>query len=657
MTAALCLNMIVKDEAAIIERMIDSVAAHLSYYVVCDTGSTDDTIERVRERFSSHGVDGEIHNIEFANFGQARNRALECARTSKGRFQYLLLADADMELIIDDPSFTWNLSKTAYSVKQESESLGYYNTRLIRADVPAAYIGLTHEYLDVSGVERLSGLRFLDHACGANRKDGSSRDTRLLLQQLEDDPNDARAAFYLAQTCRDAGRFQEAADWYQLRLRSAGSAEEHWYARYQLALCYLALSDTARFVSESLHAYSERPWRIEPLYQLARYHRLKDMPDAARLFLLQAQKIPYPFNDQLFIDETIFRTGMAEELSFAGLSSGESKDTALYELGRKSCFALSTNPKASPEALTAARTNSAYYALSAAEMFEHFHAHKIELNVEPGYCALNPSIAFAETGLSGIVRTSNFMNLSDGEIVRTHNVFVQFADDLSVSGSNEMVDRSGRIALANPVQGCEDCRLFRLHDQWFSTATVRDNDCHGLCEMALLSLSNDGSIENARILSSLRKGGHEKNWVPFVSEDQLFFIYKAAPTVILSCDHQTGELKELSVKRSKLALDHLRGGSQAIRIDGGWLYVTHEVALSVDNKRTYSHRFVLLDQDFAVCALTDPFYFLYSGIEYCAGLAFNATTAQLLVSLGVNDREAWIGSLSLESVLSRMHRA
>ena len=46
--ARLCLNMIVKDESAIVERCLASVAPAISHYVVCDTGSTDDSVERAR---------------------------------------------------------------------------------------------------------------------------------------------------------------------------------------------------------------------------------------------------------------------------------------------------------------------------------------------------------------------------------------------------------------------------------------------------------------------------------------------------------------------------------------------------------------------------------------------------------------------------------
>jgi glycosyltransferase involved in cell wall biosynthesis len=43
----ICLNMIVKNESKTIKRLLESVISIIDYYVICDTGSTDDTIKIV----------------------------------------------------------------------------------------------------------------------------------------------------------------------------------------------------------------------------------------------------------------------------------------------------------------------------------------------------------------------------------------------------------------------------------------------------------------------------------------------------------------------------------------------------------------------------------------------------------------------------------
>ena len=47
----LCLNMIVKNESRVIRRMLESVYTILDSYCICDTGSTDDTVEIIESFF------------------------------------------------------------------------------------------------------------------------------------------------------------------------------------------------------------------------------------------------------------------------------------------------------------------------------------------------------------------------------------------------------------------------------------------------------------------------------------------------------------------------------------------------------------------------------------------------------------------------------
>ena len=144
---ALCLHMIVRNEAAILPRALRSAVHHIDYWVICDTGSTDETKGLICSFFSGHNIPGELHSTTFENFGQARNAALNCAEASGARFDYLLLMDADMELVVEDPTFRKQLTKSSYRVLQKA-GISYWNTRLLRRGVHARYHGVTHEYLD-----------------------------------------------------------------------------------------------------------------------------------------------------------------------------------------------------------------------------------------------------------------------------------------------------------------------------------------------------------------------------------------------------------------------------------------------------------------------------------------------------------------------------
>ena len=214
-------------------------------------------------------------------------------------YDYLLLADADMELVVEDSEFRARLEAPGYRLIQRPASgLTYWNTRLVRRDAGARYHGVTHEYLDVpGGVKELQGVWYKDHASGANRKDKFERDIRLLSAALEKEPGSHRYWFYLAQSYRDAGRTAEAAEAYAKRAAMGGWDEEAWYARLQEARCLRQMGDEGGFVRQALVAFNQRPQRAEPLYDLARFYRERGMNAASMVFAEQGLAMKRPDQD------------------------------------------------------------------------------------------------------------------------------------------------------------------------------------------------------------------------------------------------------------------------------------------------------------------------------------------------------------------------
>lgn len=88
-----CLNMIVKNESKIICRLFDSVIKWIDCYCICDTGSTDDTVDRIKKYFNSKNIPGKIVVEQFKDFSHNRNFSLQ---SCVGMSDYVLLLDADM---------------------------------------------------------------------------------------------------------------------------------------------------------------------------------------------------------------------------------------------------------------------------------------------------------------------------------------------------------------------------------------------------------------------------------------------------------------------------------------------------------------------------------------------------------------------------------
>ena len=108
--------MIVKNEAPVILRCINSLRSIIDHWVIVDTGSTDGTQEIVRASLAA--IPGCLIERPWIDFAYNRTEALDLAR-SHG--DYTLVIDADDELIIpagfimpnlDAPGYTFEIHDT-----------------------------------------------------------------------------------------------------------------------------------------------------------------------------------------------------------------------------------------------------------------------------------------------------------------------------------------------------------------------------------------------------------------------------------------------------------------------------------------------------------------------------------------------------------------
>ena len=234
MVARICLNMIVKNEAANIIRCLASVRPLVDCAAIVDTGSTDQTAELISEYCRREALPLALFYGTFTTWDETRNRAIRIAEAAKFEFDYFLFVDADMEAFgeIDDEALT----APCYALRQENNGLKWRNFRLVRRDANPKYVGVTHEYLSLDGaIENLDTLWFYDHADGGNRPGKFERDIALLLKGLEREPNNARYWYYLGQSYRDALCHAQAIDAFNRRIELGGWEEETFYAMLERA--------------------------------------------------------------------------------------------------------------------------------------------------------------------------------------------------------------------------------------------------------------------------------------------------------------------------------------------------------------------------------------------------------------------------------------
>ena len=323
----LCLNMIVKNEVANLERCLRSAVGQIACWVIVDTGSTDGTQDLIRRFFESHDVPGELHSAPFENFSQARNTALDLARDSTLSFDYLLFADADMELTVADSEFVRSLTADAYQVRQTSSEIAYWNLRLLRRDSDARYVGVTHEYLALSAGEtrQLETVGYVDHASGANRPGKSARDSALLSKALETETDAglrARYTFYLASSLRDDGDRAGALERYLERSRLGHWQEEVFVSLLNAAELRIALGDSPeKALATFEEATAACPTRAEALHGAARLCRDRQLYERGYQFAARGVAISMP-RAGLFVTEWIYAFGLHDELSICAYWTG-----------------------------------------------------------------------------------------------------------------------------------------------------------------------------------------------------------------------------------------------------------------------------------------------------------------------------------------------
>lgn len=407
----ICLTMIVKNESKNMPRLLDSIKDVIDMISIVDTGSTDNTEEVILEWGKKNNIDTTVHHEPFKNFSHNRTHSVRAAKERYPEADYFLLSDAD---------FVWenhNFNKSLlidhkYLVEQYNKSLSYWNIRLLSSIVDWECIGVTHEYWHECSEQsnykgqirttKMATLKVDDKEDGGCKSDKFVRDERLLREGLEDDQTSSglksRYKFYLAQTLKDMGRYNESIEWYQKRADDGGWPEEVYYSKFQKGFNYEQIawklkhaaalrdkpdltSDEANFVTQwnpsllnvqdlmikvnenvnlaaenYLDAYNYRKTRAESIYYMTRMYRLMGMNQKCYESACIGKDIPYPKEDSLFIERACYDYLFDFELSICCYYLPEH-----FNVGRESISKLLTREDLPLNIKQVVEQNSRFY--------------------------------------------------------------------------------------------------------------------------------------------------------------------------------------------------------------------------------------------------------------------------------------------------------
>jgi glycosyltransferase involved in cell wall biosynthesis len=291
---SLCLSMIVKNEAHIIQRCLRSVKPLIDSYSISDTGSTDNTMELIRQELA--GIPGVLARDPWQDFGTNRNISL-----SRCKGDHILFIDADEVLNHHGGPLNLDSRYDTFWIKLIYPEIHQFSRKIIRNDSRWHWIYKIHEELSFDGEPRNGKIENFT-ITAVNDSDQNIRGNKGLhhLEILAKEPPTPRNVFYQAQTLMSLRRFDEALLKYNERIAMGGPAEEVYYSLYRAGDMMRVLGRPFDETASALfRAYIFRPSRFEALLLLCLLLRQNNLWE--QIYSLTSIE-PKVSNDITFVD-------------------------------------------------------------------------------------------------------------------------------------------------------------------------------------------------------------------------------------------------------------------------------------------------------------------------------------------------------------------
>jgi tetratricopeptide (TPR) repeat protein len=227
---------------------------------------------------------------------------------------FFLMPDAEWYLHHHDALITFceneKLRDTPlYLIKIKMNSTEFTTARLFRASARIRFKGIVHEAPELLAQVKTPDPIYFEVKASHHGIEKSQlrwqRDLPLLTNAYEQNPEDPRTTFYLAQTYECLGMLEKAYEFYQRRSALKGWDEENFITLFRLGYLAERINLWAIAMEYYLQAFSLRSHRIEPLVKIAEHYWSSNI-QTSFLFIRHAYDIPYPKTDLLFIEKEMY---------------------------------------------------------------------------------------------------------------------------------------------------------------------------------------------------------------------------------------------------------------------------------------------------------------------------------------------------------------
>lgn len=194
-------------------------------WTILDTGSTDNTIEIINEILIGKKK-GNLYQEEFIDFGTSRNRCIELAGDV---CKFILMLD-DTYIVTGKGREFINFVRgdqfaDSFSFYIKSDDVEYTSNRLIKTDRKnLRYLFKIHEVItpinNINVIIPIDDAHIYDYKSSYMENRTMSRkefDLKLLFQEIEDDPDNPRHYYYVAQTYNVMNNHEKALEYFLKR--------------------------------------------------------------------------------------------------------------------------------------------------------------------------------------------------------------------------------------------------------------------------------------------------------------------------------------------------------------------------------------------------------------------------------------------------------
>jgi len=248
----------------------------------------------------------------------------------------------------------------------------------------------------------------------------------------------------------------------------------------------------------------------------------------------------------------------------------------------------------------------------------------------------------------------SYTYLDNSRIIKTKNAVCElFFDENGDIVESENVKEMSETSIHLPIsvgghfaEGLEDIRLYNVQDRMRFIASTNNYSAKGRIQMVVGDyLPELGEYRGCTIIESPNLASkHEKNWTPFVRNDQEWFIYKWCPMELGKIDVQSNGKSQLVIQE-RIETSHIpwfsqfRGSTPLHACEKGWVCIVH--FSEEGHPRKYYHCLVWLDKiTMTPIQYSDPFYFKNRSVEFCIGMKVqDEATDQFVFWISQMDRD------------------